>query len=527
MIKDHERPEGRAGWSARGRWLLGLTAAAVALTGCDSLLDVDVPQSITEEDFFQPYNSVALARAVAGVVECSYSRFVSGNASGNADVFTQVDDDLNDQALYDESVGGGNTCNTGGDQGYDWFEPFQTARELGQRTYDALVNDWTAAEVEPFFSVEGTFGSVQDFESIDELRAFVALYAAVPLQVYGEFLCEVSFDSGPLVAPDDVLQSAEDLVDAALDTHIPALSDANLSLPYGITSVGGVPAGASTGGYSDFAYALRARIRWAQGDLTGAALDAGMVPEGFVAYVTRGTSPDQRQNDVYVAHVEQSYNIVAGPITTVEWNPAIRTNPVTGMDWPDPIPFTGYLDLAVASDGRAIDASQYPITTATAGSTADTRVQISALGDPQKYVGLASPIPLLNWQEAWLIQAEAAAATPATAVGFVDDIRASYSLPLVSTGYNPTTADEIEDMIIEERRRSLFLEGRFWATKLHHTDKLWFPRSNGLEPAPGGEWGGAVRMVMQQQEFDLNPNVSLANRNSMCPTDQQAVEQLD
>lgn len=523
MRNDHDS---RPRWTrrpVRKRWVLGLTAAMVALAGCDSLLDVKVPQSTTDDDFFQPYNSIILARSVAGTVECSYSRFVSGNASGNADVFQQIDLDLGNQAVYDEDVGGGNTCDSGGDEGYDWFEPFQIARQLGVRTYDALVNDWSADEVEQSFSVEGSFGSGSDFESIDEIRAFIALYTAIPFQVYGEYMCEVAYDGGPLVAPDSTLQIAENYVDNALQA-IGNLTDPNQAMPYGITT---------GGGYSDFAHALRARIRWARGDLAGAASDAMMVSQGFVANATRGTGVDQRYNDVYVAHYQEAYNTVTGPITTAEWNPAIRTNPVTSTDWPDTIPFTGYLDLMIDADGRAITAAQHPITGANAGggAVADTRVAVeldagSGHMRPTKYPTGETPIPLLNWEEAWLIQAEA---NPAGAVALVNEIRTAHSLPVVDgASYNPTTADEIEDMIIEERRRSLFLEGRFWATKLHNTDKLWFPRSNGLEPAPNDlDWGGAVRMVMQEAEFNVNPNASLGERNTLCPTDQQAVVSID
>jgi hypothetical protein len=295
-------------------------------------------------------------------------------------------------------------------------------------------------------------------------------------------------------------------------------------MPYGVTT---------GGGYADFAYALRARIRWAQGDLPGAATDASMVTQGFQANATRGSGVLQRENDVYVAHYEQVFNTVTGPITTTEWNPAIRTNPVTSTDWPDTIPFTGYLDLMVDADGRAITATQHPMTAANAsgGAVADTRVGVAlhaASGHyrPTKYTTITSPIPLLNWEEAWLIRAEA---EPANAVALVNEIRSAHTLPVVDgVTYNPTTADEIEDMIIEERRRSLFLEGRFWATKLHNTDKLWFPRSNGLEPAPNDlEWGGAVRMVMAENEFDLNTNISIADRNTLCPADQRAIVSID
>lgn len=537
MRNDHNSRPGQARRSGRGRWVLGLAAALVALTGCDSLLDVSVPTAQTEADYYQPYNAIVLARAIAGQVECSYARFVSGNASGAADAFTQVDDDMGDAALYDEFVGGGNNCTSGGDAGYDWFEPFQTARQIGERTYDLLANEWTDEQVEESFSVQGGFGTNNDFPSKAAVQAFVALYTAIPFQIYGEYLCEVSFDGGPLVAPDDVLQIAEDYADDALDA-IGDMADPDVALPYGIS---GTP---STGGYADFAYALRARIRWARGNLSGAAADAALVTPGFVAYVTRDASQSYRENDIYIAQIDQLYNSVAGPITSAYWNPADRSQNIgsTTVTWPDPIPFTGYLNLAIDdANGRAItDEStpgahdQNPITTASTvvgTAVADTRVGTTLDAGtghylPTKYPTVSTSIPLVNWEEAWLIQAEAG--SDAQAIGFVNDIRMAHSLPTVT--YGPT-GSAVDDMIIEERRRSLFLEGRFWATKLHNTDKLWFPRSDGNEPAPAVlpirpdplSWRGGVRMVMLTQEFDLNTNINLVDRNTMCPVEQRAV----
>ena len=54
-------------------------------------------------------------------------------------------------------------------------------------------------------------------------------------------------------------------------------------------------------------------------------------------------------------------------------------------------------------------------------------------------------------------------------------------LPRV-TYADPSDAAEIRLMIIEERRRQLFLEARFWSTKIRNTDLLWFPRGEGNTP---------------------------------------------
>ncbi len=70
----------------------------------------------------------------------------------------------------------------------------------------------------------------------------------------------------------------------------------------------------------------------------------------------------------------------------------------------------------------------------------------------------------------------------------------------------------------EERRRDLWLEGRFWSTKIQHTDRLWFPRSFGSSLFQGFPYYGAVTLLMPEQEYGLNPNFGLEARGTGCDT---------
>ena len=144
---------------------------------------------------------------------------------------------------------------------------------------------------------------------------------------------------------------------------------------------------------------------------------------------------------------------------------------------------------------------------------------IDGLGQ-QKYDDVDDDIPLVNWREMFLIRAEA---TPANAVARVNDIRTAAGLPTVT--YGPT-GGAITDMIIEERRRSLFLEGRYWSTKIQNTDLLWFPRSTEDVDDQGNELGGAVRMVMQQLEFQQNPNLTFADIATQCDPNEAPVYEV-
>jgi hypothetical protein len=290
---------------------------------------------------------------------------------------------------------------------------------------------------------------------------------------------------------------------------------------------------------------LRARIQWARGELATSAVTAATVPDNFVAYVTR---EDGEKRRTMVASTQgngggiQAAGFLQGPITVKDASNAygisFLTDDLSGTPWPDPVPFTGYINLAIESaTGRAVDDSGNALTLADAGTVADTRVQHAigptAGGDDyveQKYDDLTDDIPLVNWKEMRLIQAEAAG-PGATATGLVNSLRTADGLPNIAGAYLTlveSDMDAFRNMIIEERRRALWLEGRFWATKIQNTDKLWFPRGQ-------GEWvnasiyslGGAVRLLMPNSEFEINPqlanNGGLALRATGCPADEAPI----
>ena len=198
------------------------------------------------------------------------------------------------------------------------------------------------------------------------------------------------------------------------------------------------------------------------------------------------------------------------------------------MAWPSPVPFTGYLDLAIeTATGRAVDDAGNPLTLADAGTEVDTRVPY-AIGNTaggqrpveQKYTELSDDIPLVNWREMRLIQAENAGPS-AAGVDFVNEIRDADGLPLVAGAYRTLVegdADRFDDLIIEERRRALWLEARFWSTKILKNEKLWFPRRVGeWVNASNYELNGGVRMLMPEEEYQINPNFGgLTARGTGC-----------
>jgi hypothetical protein len=218
----------------------------------------------------------------------------------------------------------------------------------------------------------------------------------------------------------------------------------------------------------------------------------------------------------------------------IDWWPG-GNNPVTGAAWPAVIPFTGYTFLGIEPDGRAVSDAGIPVRTegttdlqegnnigVSATAVRDTRVphrsvEIQGKGGkgyvPTKYAAEADDIPLVNWKEMVLIRAEAAGGQGA--IDLVNEIRTADNLPLV-TYADPSNGTQITYMIIEERRRALVLEGRYFQTKLKNPGILWFPRGIGGTRGFDHAFQGGVRFLMSSGEFVNNTNMTTADRATGC-----------
>ena len=75
-----------------------------------------------------------------------------------------------------------------------------------------------------------------------------------------------------------------------------------------------------------------------------------------------------------------------------------------------------------------------------------------------KYTSRADPLPLVTYKEARMYMAEAAARSGdiATATDVINERRTAAGLPTMMA---PATTNEMIELVIEERRRELFVEG--------------------------------------------------------------------
>jgi hypothetical protein len=477
-----------------------VVAMGLAVAACDSALEVEVPGQITEEAAFVPEQAEVLVNSAIADIECGLSDFIASNAAGSEDASARNIGWWGQVYEFGPTPATSN-CSTA-ETSYGWFVPLHKGRWVAEQVYTRLETDWTDAMV----------------AGREEKMATAALYAGITYTLFGEYFCEVTANTGPLMSWEESLQEADRWFTLAIG-HIQAAGD--FAIPTGISPSA-----------LQMAYLLRARARFAMDDFAGAEADALLVQKDFVANITRESGGErERWNRVNSAHIGQGDWVpVLGPIYW--WNgPA---DPVTGEVWPDTIPFTGYWDLGILADGRAIGSNQQPISKLVfPAATLDSRVPVINSGkvsgtnqyplwQPGKYMSLDSEIPLAKWEEAWLIRAQIAYlrdSDGAAAIALVNEVRNAHGLPLV-TYLAPSDLAGVEDMLIEELRRTHYLEGRFWSTKLRYD--LWFPRGSGADLFAHA-YNTAVRLVMPDNEFTLNPNLTEADQGSMCPVGESPI----
>ncbi len=287
------------------------------------------------------------------------------------------------------------------------------------------------------------------------LIATVAAYAGYAYLLLGEGFCSAAVDHGPELAPQQLFAMAEERFTTAMTAAAAAGTTAEDVSLLNLARVG------------------RARARLNQSAATPAKLalagqDAALVPAGFVRLATAaGPGDDRRLNRVFSEN-NQSQTVAVGP--------HYRGLTVNGV-----------------ADPRVV------VTDAGKTATDGTRIWVQG-----KYASLAAGIPLASYDEARLILAEVALRTgsPGEAVNIINALRATQGVEPYTDG---VTAPEVMALLIEERRRELFLEGH------HLYDAIRFDIA--LQPAAGsafskgGTYGNTKCMPLPNVERFNNPNI--------------------
>lgn len=277
------------------------------------------------------------------------------------------------------------------------------------------------------------------------LIATSAAYAGYSYLLMGEMFCSAAVDQGPEMFPADFFNLAVTRFSRAVDAAVASGDSVTLNM----ARVG------------------RARARVNLGQYAAAAADAALVPAGFVKAASASDASDRRRNRVF-AQNNQTDGVTVGPryrSLTVEGVPDTRVRATdTGRN---------------ATDGNR-------------------------MWQQNKYAALGTPLPIATYDEAQLILAEAAlrGGSPTNAVSIINALRARSSTPAYT---GPTDAASVMALLIEERRRELWLEGQ------HLYDTIRFNLT--LQPATGtsfpkgGLYGNTKCLPLPNVERLNNPNL--------------------
>jgi len=473
-----------------------LFVSLAVLGGCSDILDVSLPAQLGDEALADPAGAESLINSIIGQFENAHNQFII-QSWGREDLGEPLTAGSYDHPSFQlEPI-----------SPLDEFGPMMKARSFAFLLHDRLTSDWTVADV----------------PERAKFLAISSIYAGATLSWMGSSLCESAIDGGSLMTSAQTLALADTWLTQAIAE---VASAGDFAMPHGVAESARA-----------MAYGLRAQVRWMAGDAQGARLDAEQVPAGHIAYITRDTDAGRRNRIWLLATVNiRMYDVMdwwEGPV-----------NPATGQSFPDVLPFTGWLNLAILPDGRAVREDQLPIRTEGTYTTAeeqadayrDPRVQtrlitaragsVPMVDIPNRYPNADDDIPLVNWKETVLIRAESEGGQGAidlvNEMRTYDNVQNGWALPMV-TYADPSNALQIRDMIYEERRRALFSEGRFMYTKIQHPELFWFPRNEGVLIGYGSPYYGGVRFLMPYDEFELNENFTLEDRATGCPEHQRPV----
>jgi hypothetical protein len=121
---------------------------------------------------------------------------------------------------------------------------------------------------------------------------------------------------------------------------------------------------------------------------------------------------------------------------------------------------------------------------------------VTPMWQQQKYIGSgAVPLPIASWNEAQLIYAEAVGGQ--AAINAMNRVRAANGVPALVA--DPSS--DLEPIILEERRRQLFLEGQRYPDMLRKN----LPFVTGVN-RKGQTFGDVTCVPLPNVETQNNPN---------------------
>lgn len=241
-----------------------LISALVAASACNSLLSVDNPGRVPDDQLGDPALAPALEAGAIQTLQCGAVNYAA-TAGMLAGEYWSANGFVNNHP-------------------WEWRGVVQIKGEPGSCTYNrnsTFMGFYTPLQ-QARFQLEDTFNRIEKFTDaqvptrakiLTEMRA----YAGYAYALLAEGMCQMTVDRGPVLTRAQTLAIAEQRFTDAI-TRATAINDASLL---------------------NMALVGRARVRLDLGNLTDAAADAQLVPSTFVRAAEFSETAQQRENRIY------------------------------------------------------------------------------------------------------------------------------------------------------------------------------------------------------------------------------------
>jgi len=274
-------------------------------SACDKLLDVDNPSSVPVDALADPALLPALEAAAIQQFQCGFAAWV-GTAGMLSGEYYSANGFVNNHP-------------------WEWRGVVEIKNEPGSCNFNrtsTFMGFYTPLQ-QARFQLEDTFKRAEAFTDTDaptrpKIMTEMQAYTGYALTILGEGMCEMTVDAGPKMTKQQTWALAEEKFTDAI-TRATALGGADGPSLLNMARVG------------------RARVRLDLGNLSGAAADAALVPQGFVRNAEYSEAALTRENRLYNLTIRNKYISVA---------PEYRNLTVNGA--PDP-------RVKVVADGNGDD----------------------------------------------------------------------------------------------------------------------------------------------------------------------------
>jgi hypothetical protein len=367
--------------------MVSLMATVVGTVACTDItsLQQSNPGQLSSGIVFIPANAQLIVNSSQGDFECAYNEYIA--ASGLfidelSNAISQVANfDLDRRTITPSHTYGTGTCLAAQIPGA--YTPLAAARASNDVAV-ANLEGWTDAQV----------------PNRSKLIGIASAYAGYSLVLLGEGSCTVAINLGPEETDAQIFAEAK----TRFDTAVAAATRAGDAQTLNLALLG------------------RARTNLDLGNSAAAAIDAALIPAGFVVNITHDATDPRRQNLVFIHTQRSSFSSVDA---SVQAEFAATNDP----------------RIAVTSTGKI-------------GSDGKTLIVF-----PNKDAAATTSQALAKYSEAQLIIAENFANTGnlGGAVAIINTLESANGQP----AFNPSslTKATVLTQIIVERRREFFLEG--------------------------------------------------------------------